>query len=112
MNQLEKAANQGLTIALPIAILGAVFRLAHLPFGDKLLVIGLVSVAFWALFKYALEKTLDGYATGLAIAIACIVMLFKLEHWANADLILKCAIGAGVILGAVILFTRNQKNGQ
>ena len=111
MSQLEKAANQGLTIALPIAILGAVFRLAHFPFANQLLVIGLASVAFWALFKYALEQTLEGYATGLAIAIGCIAMLFKLEHWANADLLLKCAIGAGVILGAVILFARNQKNG-
>ena len=108
MHPLEKAANQGLSIALPIAIIGAGFRLAHWPFANQFLIIGLSSVAIWGFVKYALEKTIEGYAMGSLIAIGCIAMLFKLMHWPNTDLIVKGAIGAAVILGAVILFGRNQ----
>ena len=57
-----------LLCSLPVAILGAVFRLMHYPYANQLLIVGLGSVAFGAVIRYFSEKTIDGVLTGLAPA--------------------------------------------
>jgi hypothetical protein len=81
VNQLAKLGNQCLTYSLPVAILGAFFRLMHFNGANYMLTVGLSSVALGALLKYWSEKTLEGFLTGAGIATVCMAVLFKLMHW-------------------------------
>lgn len=81
MEPFAKIGNRILTYSLPVAILGAFFRLMHYPYANQILIVGLSSIALGALIKYFSEKTMEGYLTGIAVAAACIGVLFKLMHW-------------------------------
>ena len=98
--------------ALPIAILGSVFKTMHYAHSNQLLIVGLSSIAIASFLKYALEKTLDGYITGAALALGCIAVMFKLEHWPQADLLIKLAIFAGLVWGIRIFFPGNKSDGE
>ena len=102
--QIEKLIDRALLIALPVAILGSVFKTMHYPYANQMLIVGLGSVALAGFLKYALEKTLDGYITGAAISLGCIAVLFKLMHWGQADILAKLALGAAAIWGIRIFF--------
>jgi len=74
-------ADMVLLYSLPVAILGAIFKYMHYPYANPMLIIGLSSVAMGALLKYVPEKTAEGYLMGFGIAIASILVLFKLVHF-------------------------------
>ena len=103
-SEFSKLGNRALLCSLPVAIVGALFRLMHYPYGNQLLLIGLSSVIIGAMLKYFVEKTIDSYLTGAAISAGCIAVLFKLMHWPNSELLIKIAIGVAIIWGAKTLF--------
>ena len=110
--QVNKLCDRVLLFALPVAILGSVFKTMHYPHSNQMLIAGLSSIAIASFLKYALEKTLDGYITGSAIALGCIAVLFKLEHWAQADLLIKLAVCAALVWGIRIFFPANKVDGE
>ena len=94
---MKKVANILLMFSLPVAIAGALFRTMHWTGGNILLVNGLPMVAIASLLKYAADKTLEGYVLGFTVAVACIGVLFKLEHWPNSEWIIRIAIGGAIV---------------
>ena len=107
---IGKLGNKMLLFSLPVAILGASFRLMHFPYGNMLLLVGLSSVIVGAALKYFSENNIDSYLTGAAIAAGCIAVLFKLMHWPNSELLIKIAVTIAIVCGAKTLFFPYKEN--
>jgi hypothetical protein len=81
--QMKKMADFALLSALPVSILGAVFKYMHIHGANILLMVGLPSVALAALLKYLPQKNTEGYLMGFGIAAGCFFALFKLVHFSS-----------------------------
>ncbi len=80
-NGLQKMADTAMLYSLPVAIVGAVFKYMHYPYANVMLTVGLPSIAIAALLKYLPQKNAEGFLMGFGIAIACMLVLFKLVHF-------------------------------
>jgi hypothetical protein len=96
---IAKLANNLLLVSLPVAIMGALFKILHWPYANQLLIVGIGSVALGSFLKYALEKTFDSYITGATIAIGSIAALFKIMHWPGYSMLSYIAFAGVIILG-------------
>lgn len=103
-SEFQKMGSRVLLYSLPVAILGAAFKLMHFHAANQLLIVGLGSVALGALFKYFPEKKPDAYLTGSFVFTGCIAGLFKLMHWPYSEIVIDIAIVVGIIWGAKTLF--------
>ena len=84
-------------VALAISIMGSLCKMLHFSWADYLLIGGLSLLAVGALIKNLSEKTLDGFITGVTIAVWCVAVLFKLMHWPYSALLIQ----VGFVLLAV-----------
>jgi len=109
-SELQKLGNRVLLYSLPVAILGAAFKLMHFPYSNQLLIVGLSSVALGAVLKYFPEKKPDAYLTGSAIFTGCMAVLFTLMHWPNSTWLKEVAIVVAAIWGVKTLFFPDKEN--
>ena len=103
---LQKMADTALLYALPVGILGAVFKIMHYPYANQMLMVGLSTVAIGGLLRYAAEKTPEGYSIGITIFLVCIAFLFKILHFPGSQELIELAILSAVISGIIMLFFR------
>ncbi len=103
---MEKIINTAQTLALPVAIGGALFKIMHWPGANVLLIVGLSSVAITSFLKYTADKTIDGYLLGGSIALAAIGVLNKLMHWEYSEQMIGLAIAGAVIYGIRVVISR------
>ena len=102
--EMQKLLERALLFSLAVAILGAIFKINHFPYSNELLMSGLGSVALAAFIRYAVEGTLQGYATGFTIALTCLALLFKILHFEYASWLVWSAVVSAVILIIITLF--------
>lgn len=105
-----KYINAMLMLSLGVCIVAALLKLMHVHGSNQLLLASLPAVAICAFAKNALTGTLKGVLTGIAIAWACIAVLFKLMIWPGGDLMFKSAFVIAAVWMVYTYFIARQTN--
>ena len=95
--KLTKVLDTALLYGLIAAAIGAVLRLQHLHWNKQFLIVGLGTIINVVMIRAFYTKTLDAYITGVAIALACLAILFKLNHFQGADTLIYLAVASAIV---------------
>lgn len=105
-NNTEKAV-------IGIALVGTLFKLQHWPGASILLVIGLSSLAtlYFPMGFYFLTNKSEKIAaavSGLFLSLVPIGIMFKVQHWPGASVMLSAAMVSVPLVYLALFFMRNK----
>lgn len=116
--QNRTAVKQLESLAIAVAVLGALFKIMHWPGANIMLIVGLGSVSLCHLYFAALNQLTDGYnwqnyVKHYAVAMLLTGYLFKLMHWPGSNIMLIAggfAFVASFVTGVFSQRNEEEKN--